>query len=250
MKSFTFMTVIILIAFSIASTSLGAAKEIPLPGSNDIEKYFMENINRFKKTDRFPKFGLNIRRIKPLNYDTIFSKHRIFQVDIDRMYLEIVYPGTFSSSGYFATDGKDILYLNRTNTDNTETLFKNENIQIDELDATTFCSFLSLTILTNGAKSYRVISSVSEIIDFAQANKGYEVNYVEIGKFGSDIHPPKISGDRESGWEIEFYTFGGWMHEVTTVARHLFKISSQYKIQYAEDILTTQAFSKVPRIMY
>jgi len=250
MKSFAFILTLILITGGLTLGSFGMPNEIPLPGSNDIEKYFMENIDRFQDTFLYPKFELKIMRIKPLNYDTIFSKHRIFQVDIDRLYLEIVYPGTMISSGYFATDGKEILYLNRTNTDNIETLFKNENIQIDELDATTFCSFLSQTLLTDRGYSCRVISSVSEIIDFARANKGYEVNDAEIEKFGSDIHPPKISGDRESGWEVEFYTIGEMMYSAKKVARHLFKISGQYKIQHTEEILTTQAFSKIPHIMY
>ena len=247
MKSFTFMTLIILIVLSIASSSFCEVDNIPLPSSKDMKKYFMENfsIRRWGS-----EIDLDIMRIESLPYDRIFSKHRIFKVHISRRNLEIKYPGTFISSGYFSTDGKEILYLNWTDTDNIETLFKNENIQIDKLDATTFCSFLCQTLLTYESSSYKVISSVSEIIDFAHANKGYEVNNAEIGKFESDIHPPKISGNKESGWEVEFYSWGGWIHKVTIVSRHLFKISGQYKIQHRKEILTKQIFSKVPRIIY
>jgi hypothetical protein len=250
MRYIAFTLTLILIAGGTTLGSFGASNKIPLPGSKDIEKYFMENINRFRIPFYDPEIELDIMRIESLPCHSIFSKHRIFQVKISRPYLEIIYPGTFISNGYFATGGKEILYLNRSNRDNIETLFKNENIQIDELDATTFCLFLSQTLLTDGARSYRVISSVSEIIDFAQSEKGYEVNDPEITKFENDIHPPKISGDRGSGWEIEFYTFGGWMHKVTKVARHLFEISDQYKIRHTQEVLTTQVFSKIPRIVY
>lgn len=271
MRFFIFLSGTILIAIIIASDSIGVYSELPLPDANDVNRYFKENSQRFYHRSPYNK-DFNADHITPVPFYSIFKSHIIFWVRCDSSrYLENLVIGSNASYGLFASNGKEILYLSRSNMENIGTLFKNEKIQIDEVDAKIFCDFLSLTILKNEYNSYKVISSISDIINqvrtdsyrltiredrsvqtfHCESSVGYEINEAEINKIKDLIHPPKISGNKIFGWKVEFYSWGGSLNEVTDVSRHVFKISGKYKVRHTEwETLTTQIFSKIPTVMY
>jgi hypothetical protein len=230
----------------------------------------MEYNQRFYRRSTYDK-DFNADHITPVPFSGIFRSYNIFWVRCDSSrYLENLVIGSNASYGIFASNGKEILYLSRSNMDNVGTLLKNEKIHIDSVDAKTFCDFLSLAILKNEYNSYKVISSTSDIINQVRTDSynpplredrsvqtfhcersfGYEINEAEINKIKNLIHPPKISGNKIFGWKVEFYSWGGSLHKVTDVSRHVFEIYSNYKILHTEETLTTQIFSKIPTVMY
>lgn len=250
-RLYLFAFILIFANSVLGSTNYGS--EIPLPGEKDIENYIWENINRFNNTKYLKNSGVNILNIKSIPaWDSLFHNHRIFQVSIMQGYLEGGV-NSFGSSGYFSTDGHSLLYLSRTNKDNIEALFMAERCQIDAVfktDKNDFLHFLCQTLIADGSIHYNLLFSTSGLVDFEQKNEGYEVNNKALKKIENKIQAPKISGHKDIGWEIEFYTFNGWMHELKTISRHLVKISTQYEIIHIEQVLTNAAFSRVPAILY
>jgi hypothetical protein len=252
MKLFFFIIALMFFIVSIASNSLGGENQIPLPGAIEIKKYISDNLKRFNNVTSYPEIAINITCIEKDDFSSrIFNKHCIFKVTISEpYYLEIIRDGSIEAKGYFASDGKEILYLNHSNLDNIEKLFKEEYIQIEKSDIFDLCWFLSSILLTDGPKSYEMIQTNSELIAYAQTHAGYEVNDKILKKLEKELHPPKVSGNKEIGWEIEFFTYGGPMHDKREVRLQLIQISPQYKIRPVTEILTTQAFSKIPEIIY
>lgn len=270
-KSFSFIPAAIFIVLIIISNTIGASDEIPLPDAGDIKKYVIENSYRFNQKKSLFEKEFSADHIFPQPLYSFFKSYNIFGVRSNSSRcLDNWVIGSNASYGCFASNGNDILYLSRSNLDNIGTLLKNEKIHINEMDANIFCDFLSLTFLKYRYNTYKVISSISDITDqvttdpscspvnqfrsdlsvYFECLYGYEINESEINKIESLIHPPKISGNKIFGWKVEFYSWGGSLHEVTDVSRHVFKISGKYTIQYTEEPLTTQVFSKIPPVMY
>ena len=78
----------------------------------------------------------------------------------------------------------------------------------------------------------------------------YEVDPAEWQAVSTDIVPFRFTGDAERGWELEFTSLFGWMHECNQLVRHRHVIAPDFEVTLNSTLLSKRIFRRVPSIIY
>lgn len=186
-------------------------------------------------------------QILPWTYEGgFFRKHSILEITIiPGDYLAWPHlPGRHASTGLFAFDGETLYYLHGDQAQ-LEAIFRAEARPIHQTNAYHMAYFLTKVLL--GEEGHHLILS-SDLDMLTHGVGDYELNFEEMKSWLGRILSPKILGDSETGWRLEFSTLSEALLKPNTITNYHFYISPDFSITIEKIILTGNAFSRLPNI--
>ena len=194
-----------------------------------------------------------VHRVDPFEDAGFFRESSVFWVFADEHLLEGAVLPSGGSFGLFALGPSGLLYLNHRR-DNVQRLLLEEGRPLDECDPIALASLVAEALGREGNSSHDVIKSLSHLIEyqggFAKFAGGYEVNDRERERVGASVVPPTITGSSESGWQLEFCSVFGWMHDKRTLVHHRFLFALDFRIEQRKQVLSRRIFKRVPAVRY
>lgn len=191
-----------------------------------------------------------VNQIVPFEDGEFFRRTCVFTVWVRDHLLEgAILPcgGTF---GLFSLSQKGLRYLNRRQ-DNVEELLREEGRALNECAPTVLASFVAEALGRECNSSHDVLASPEYLAkypsDFAH---DYELDAQEWARVQTRIAAPMLTGDGGTGWQLEFCTVFGWMHEKQTLIRHRYGFAPDFRIVHEKEVLSRRIFKRTPQILY
>ena len=190
-------------------------------------------------------------RIEPIDDGGFFRSACVFQMTVRDAFLEGAWLPLGLTYGLFALGAGGLCYLQHER-DNLERLLRDEGRSLDRFAPAALAALLAEALGRSKNASHDVLASPLHLREYGVGCFGgdYRLNPREWDRAAPQLTAPRLCGDAEAGWQLEFCSVFGWMHDKQTLFRHRYRFSPDYRIESSQQILSRKIFARVPLVRY
>jgi hypothetical protein len=193
-----------------------------------------------------------VTKVAPFEDGRYFRHARLLEVFVRGNILEGHVLPSGGSFGLFAVKQAGIRYLNRRPSD-VEAVLRAEERNLDEYPPLPLARLFAEALLRRGNESDDVLPSHDALTSYDGGLNGfggrYEVDSAEWNRVKNEFVRPTVSAGR-SGWEIEFCSLRGWMHDKQNLIHYRFHSDVDCRLKTDSRVLSRKVFKAVPMLRY
>ncbi|MCK4644689.1 MAG: hypothetical protein KAU46_00385 [Candidatus Aminicenantes bacterium] len=154
-------------------------------------------------------------------------------------------PSLNDTAGLFALGSNGLRYLHHKQ-EEVAGILRDEGRPLDKYDPFVLASFFAESLGRNRNKDHGVLRSEDHLAHYGDY---YKLNLKEWEKCRRQFTAPSITKVID-GWNLEFFSVYGWMHEKKHLIRHNFLVTPDLKIYSGTQVLSKKIFKRTPHYMY
>lgn len=221
--------------------------------ANFLRARFPQSKRRWLARWLFPPRRYDVRRVEPFEDGGFFRTTCVFWVFVKDTFLEGAVLPSGGTYGLFFLGAGGLRYLNHERED-LERSLREEARPLHECDALVLARLLVETLGREKNQAHAVLESAHHLAHYPGDLGGFGGKYAldpsEWKKVKDKVSGPTLSGTSATGWELRFHSLFGWMHDKQTLLEHRIRLSTDYRIERQETVLSRRLFENVPQLTY